>query len=92
MRIDRLARVRRSIARHAAGEVAYVHGSVIVPGGYRDTSDVDVAFEPIVGAAWLDRLQSVLSREVGCEVDVMELSDSPLSAKVRRQGVRVVTR
>lgn len=66
---------------------AYVFGSVLSSKRFRDDSDVDVAF---VGLHDKDFFPAMawLSRELGREVDVIQLEGHRLADKIRKEGLR----
>ncbi len=66
---------------------AYVFGSVLGIKRFQDDSDVDVAF---VGLQDKDFFPAMawLSRELGREVDVIQLEGHRLADKIRKEGLR----
>ncbi len=66
---------------------AYVFGSVLSSKRFQDDSDVDVAF---VGLQDKDFFPAMawLSRELGREVDVIQLEGHRLADKIRKEGLR----
>ena len=61
--------LRAALARHVPGTVVWVYGSLVKPSRFHDWSDVDVALESLPAGMTLEYLQSLLSADVGREVD-----------------------
>ncbi len=80
--------LRAALARHVPGTAVWVYGSLVKPGRFHDWSDVDVAFETLPDGMTLEYLQSLLSADVGREVDVCMLHRTRLSAAIQREGER----
>lgn len=80
--------LQAALARHAAGTAVWVYGSLLKPGRFREWSDVDLAFETLPAGANLEYLQSMLSDEVGREVDVCLLDQTRLRPVIEREGER----
>jgi predicted nucleotidyltransferase len=66
---------------------AYLFGSIAKPYGFRDRSDIDVAFAGLEDAGFF-KVMSFLSSELGRDVDVVQLEGHRLSDKIRRKGIR----
>ena len=66
---------------------SYVFGSLTKPFRFFKDSDIDIGF---VGLKDEDFFQTIafLSRKLGREVDVLQLEDHPLRAKVMREGMK----
>lgn len=80
--------LQAALARHAPGTAVWVYGSLVKPGRFHEWSDVDLAFETLPAGASLEYLQSVLSDEVGREVDVCLLDRTRLRPVIEREGER----
>ena len=80
--------LKAALARHAPGTAVWVYGSLVRPGRFREWSDVDLAFEMLPADASLEYLQSVLSDEIGREVDVCLLDRTRLRPVIEREGER----
>jgi len=80
--------LRASLARHAPGTAVWVYGSLVKPGRFHEWSDADVAFESLPAGMSLELLQSLLSADVGREVDVCILSHTRLRDVIEREGER----
>jgi hypothetical protein len=63
--------------------VVWVYGSLVKPGRFHSWSDVDVALESLPAGMTLEYLQSLLSADVGREVDVPHRPHPP-EARDRR--------
>ena len=89
-RRERLTDVFRALdelSSRISFEEAYIFGSLVKPYRYFDNSDVDIAF---VGLKDEDFFQAMafLSRELGTEVDILQLEGHPLWEKILREGIR----
>ena len=82
------ALLRASLARHASGTTVWVYGSLVKPGRFHEWSDADVALESLPAGMSLELLQSLLSADVGREVDVCLLPRTRLRAVIEREGER----
>jgi hypothetical protein len=64
----------------------WVYGSLVKPGRFHEWSDVDVALESLPAGKTLEYLQSLLSADVGREVDVCFLDRTRLRPVIEREG------
>lgn len=80
--------LRAALARHVPGTAVWIYGSLVKPGRFHEWSDVDVAFESLPPDMSLEYLQSLLSAEVGREVDVCRLDRTRLRAVIEAEGER----
>jgi len=65
---------------------AYIFGSLIHPYRFRDDSDVDIGFFGLADEDFF-RAIAFLSREIGRDVDVIQLESHPLKDKIQTAGV-----
>lgn len=68
------------------GSEVWVFGSVLRPGRFREDSDLDIAIEslpPGMSEAWL---QYQLALRTDRAVDVLNLHETGLRARIRREG------
>jgi len=80
--------LRQSLARHVPGTAVWVYGSLVKPGRFRKWSDVDVALESLPPGMTLEYLQSLLSADVGREVDICLLGRTRLRSVIEGTGER----
>jgi predicted nucleotidyltransferase len=66
----------------------WVYGSLVAPGRFHEWSDVDVALEWLPSGMTLEYLQSLLSADVGREVDVCLINRTRLKPTIERSGER----
>jgi predicted nucleotidyltransferase len=66
---------------------AYIFGSIIRPYGFTERSDIDIAFIGLDDNVFFTGM-SFLSREVGVDVDVIQLEGHRLANKIMREGIR----
>lgn len=64
---------------------AYLFGSMIRPGEFKETSDVDIAVEEMNPEAFFSAI-SFLSTATGREVDLIELRRCHFAHRIRQQG------
>lgn len=82
------ALLRTAVARHVPGTAVWVYGSLVKPGRFHEWSDVDIAVASLPPGMTLEYLQSLLSAEVGREVDVCQLDRTRLRPVIEREGER----
>jgi predicted nucleotidyltransferase len=80
--------LRAALARHVPGTVVWVYGSLVKPGRFHEWSDVDVAIESLPAGMTLEYLQSLLSADVGREVDVCLIDCTRLRPVIEGSGER----
>ncbi len=80
--------LRVALARHVPGTVVWVYGSLVKPGRFHEWSDVDVALESLPAGMTLEYLQSLLSADVGREVDVCLIDRTRLRPVIEGSGER----
>lgn len=80
--------LRAALARHVPGTAVWVYGSLVKPGRFHEWSDVDVAFESLPARMTLEYLQSLLSADVGREVDVCPIDRTRLKPMIKGSGKR----
>lgn len=69
-------------------EHVWVFGSLIAPGRFADTSDIDLALERRPAAFSEFWLQGELELRLGRRVDVLLLSETRLRENIEREGLR----
>ena len=76
-----------ALSRLISFDQAYIFGSLAKPHRFFKGSDVDIAF---VGLKDEDFFQAIafLSRELGRDVDVLQLEEHPLRDKIVREGIK----
>ncbi len=77
-----------ALRRHVPGVAVWVYGSLVKPGRFHDWSDVDVALESLPAGMTLEYLQSLLSADVGREVDVCLIDRTRLKPVIEGSGER----
>ena len=80
--------LRTALARHVPGTAVWVYGSLVKPGRFHGWSDVDVALESLPDGMTLEYLQSLLSADVGREVDVCLIDRTRLRPVIEGSGER----
>ena len=76
-----------ALSRLISFDQAYIFGSLAKPHRFFKDSDVDIAF---VGLKDEDFFQAIafLSRELGRDVDVLQLEEHPLRDKIVPEGIK----
>ena len=67
-------------------EQAYIFGSLTRPGNFTEASDVDIAISGKLPAEFCT-LMSLLSTNLGREVDLIQLEKCHFSDRIREQGI-----
>jgi predicted nucleotidyltransferase len=80
--------LRVALARHVPGTVVWVYGSLVKPGRFHEWFDVDLALESLPTGMTLEYLQSLLSADVGREVDVCLIDRTRLRPVIEGGGER----
>lgn len=80
--------LRAALAKHVPGTAVWIYGSLVKPGRFHDWSDVDLAVESLPPGMSLEYLQSLLSADVGREVDVCRLDRTRLRTSIEQEGER----
>lgn len=65
---------------------AYLFGSLIRPGKFTETSDLDIAIDEVNPEHFFSVI-GLLSTELGREVDLIELKKCHFAHRIRQQGV-----
>lgn len=65
---------------------AYLFGSLIRPGKFKQTSDIDIAVEEMNPEDFFNAM-SLLSTATGREVDLIELKKCHFADRIRQRGV-----
>lgn len=89
--LDQLKSLLQSLKGKYCWQELYLFGSIITPGTFTETSDVDVAVSGLEKQA-LYSLTADLSRALGREVDVLILEESPIAERIRHKGIVWETR
>jgi predicted nucleotidyltransferase len=80
--------LRHALARHLPGVPVWVYGSILREDRFHPASDVDLAVERLPVGMTLDFLQSLVSRDIGREVDVCLLERTRLRPRIEAEGER----
>jgi len=75
------------LAQEIPFEEAYLFGSIVKTQRFSKGSDVDIGFVGL-GDEDFFKAMSFISREIGVEVDVIQLEGHRLEAKVKREGLK----
>jgi predicted nucleotidyltransferase len=86
LRQDMLGQLRTALREIAPAESVIVFGSVIQPGKFNESSDVDLALEQEPASMSMHQLSSLLAESLGRPVDVVLLSECRFREQVICQG------
>jgi len=75
------------LSEEIAFQEAYLFGSVTKPFRFSEKSDIDIGFIGLDNRHFF-KAMSYISAELGCNVDIVQLEDHRLAAKIKRGGVR----
>jgi len=86
-RLAALERLREVLAELLpAGSMVWVFGSVLKSGRFREDSDIDIAVERLPPGISEARLQYELALRLDRGVDVLNLRETGLRARIEREG------
>lgn len=83
---DVRGKLGHALHRHLPGIEVWLYGSLVNPERFHANSDVDLALSELPPGMTREYLQSLLSREVGREVDVCLLEKTRLRDGILKQG------
>ena len=87
VRLETCERLRQALAQLLPpGSEVWVFGSVLKPGRFRDDSDVDIAVESLPKGWSEARLQYELALRIDRQVDLLNLQETGLRARIEREG------
>lgn len=66
---------------------AYLFGSITRPCKFSRNSDIDIGFEGLADDDFF-KAMSFISREIGRDVDVVQMERHRLAEKIRREGLK----
>ena len=92
LRQDILGQLRTALREFAPAESVIVFGSLLKPGRFSESSDVDLALEHEPPAMSIYQLTSLLAESLGRPVDVVLLSECRFREQVLQQGERWMLR
>jgi predicted nucleotidyltransferase len=80
---DTLRKLRVEVSFHEA----YLFGSISRPYKFSGTSDIDIGFTGLKAEDFF-KAMSFISREIGRDVDVVQLEGHRLAEKIKRDGIK----
>jgi len=86
-RLATLSRLRAALGKLLPGQAVWVFGSVLKPGRFTPTSDIDLALESEPPQGQL-LLMSEIASDLDRPVDLLLLSETRLAEKIRGEGER----
>jgi predicted nucleotidyltransferase len=86
MREEMRQRLRRALVELAPAPTAIVFGSLVKPGRFSETSDVDVALTSEPAEMTTGLLSSLLAERLGRQVDVVLLFECRFRDRILREG------
>ena len=86
LRNETRQRLREALEQLVPGQRAIVFGSVVKPGKFKETSDVDVALDREPANASIFQLSSLLAESLGRPADVVLLGECRFRDRIMREG------
>jgi predicted nucleotidyltransferase len=86
LRLEARSQLRSALCKLAPAEKVIVFGSLTKPGGFSETSDVDLALEAEPVGLSVCQLTSLLAESLGRPVDVVLLPECRFRDKILREG------
>jgi predicted nucleotidyltransferase len=86
LRNDTRRCLRDALEQLVPGQRAIVFGSLVKPGRFKETSDVDVAIDHEPANASIYQLTSLLAENLGRPADVVLLSECRFRDRIMREG------
>lgn len=84
--LQRTVNALNLLTREIKFSEAHIFGSLIHPYNFRDDSDVDIGFFGLADEDFF-RAIALLSREIGRDVDVIQLESHPLKDRIQTAGI-----
>ena len=85
--LSQVQKALEALSRQISFEEAYIFGSAAKPHRYFEGSDLDIAFVGLRDEDFF-KASAFLSRELGIEVDVLQLEGHTLKEKILKEGIR----
>lgn len=85
--IDKLFSILDTLVHELPFEEAYLFGSVTKPHRFSIGSDIDIGFVGLKNEYFF-KAMSFISREIGIDVDVVQLEGHRLAEKIKREGIK----
>ena len=85
--IQKLFNILDKLRREIPFEEAYLFGSIVRPYKFLEGSDVDIGFIGLKDDHFFKTI-SFISREVGVDVDVVQLEGHRLAEKIKKDGIK----
>jgi predicted nucleotidyltransferase len=83
--LKKVAHLLESHAKRFGIQRAYIFGSVIRPGRFTETSDIDIAVESIPAEQYFKAV-ALFSMQLARDVDLVQLNHCHFADKIRREG------
>lgn len=85
--IEKILTAIDRLSEEIAFKEAYLFGSVTKPFRFSEKSDIDVGFIGLDNRHFF-KVMSYISEEAGRDVDIVQLEDHRLAAKIKKGGIR----
>ncbi len=85
--IEKILAAIDKLSEEIAFKEAYLFGSVTKPFRFSESSDIDIGFMGLDDRRFF-KVMSYISDEAGRDVDIVQLEDHRLAAKIKRGGIR----
>ena len=84
--IEKILTAIDKLSEEIAFQEAYLFGSVTKPFRFSERSDIDIGFIELDNRHFF-KVMSYISEEAGRDVDIVQLEDHRLAAKIKRGGI-----
>ncbi len=85
--IEKILTAIDKLSEEIAFKEAYLFGSVTKPFRFSERSDIDIGFIGLDNRHFF-KVMSYISEEAGRDVDIVQLEDQRLAAKIKKGGIR----
>ena len=85
--IEKILAAIDKLSEEIALKEAYLFGSVTKPFGFSEGSDIDIGFIELDDGHFF-KVMSHISEAAGRDVDIVQLEDHRLAAKIKKGGIR----
>lgn len=85
--IEKLFDILRKLQLEISFKEAYLFGSIAKPFKFSKYSDIDIGFIGLMDGDFF-RAMSFISREIGRDVDVVQLEEHRLAKKIKKESIQ----
>jgi len=85
--IEKLFDTLRKLQLEISFKEAYLFGSIAKPFKFSKDSDIDIGFVGLMDGDFF-KAMSFISREIGRDVDIIQLETHRLAEKIKKEGIK----